>query len=96
MIARLTLKQIAKAYTAVKKAPKAKQLAIALPKMPKKKGWKKPLFPKSKMFPQYSKYDLAIDTGILAASYGTYKYVKKQKLKKNDPKYKALKKKGYV
>ena len=93
MIARLTLSQMAKAYTAVKKAPKAKQLATALPKMPKKKGWKKPLFPKSKMFPQSSKYDLAIDTSLLAGGYGISKAFgigwNKDKKKKN-------KKKGYV
>jgi len=92
MIARLTLSQMAKAYTAVKKAPKAKQLATALPKMPKKKGWKKPLFPKSKMFPQYSKYDLAIDTGILAGSYGIAKAFGIG----SDKKKKKNKKKGYV
>ena len=68
-------------------------------KMPKKTGWKKPLFPKSKMFPQYSKYDLAVDVGsvgVFAGGVAAYKGLKKQKLQKNDPRYKALKKKGYV
>ena len=66
----LTLAQMLRATKAVKSLPKAK---TQLPQMPKKKGWKKPLFPKSKMFPQYSKYDLAIDTGLLAGGYGISK-----------------------
>ena len=65
----LTLGQMLRAAKAVKSLPKQK--IATLPQMPKKTGWKKPLFPKSKMFPSYSKYDLAIDTGIGAAAYGT-------------------------
>ena len=66
----LTLAQMVRASRAVKALPKAKGLGF---KMPKKTGWKKPLFPKSKMFSQYSKYDLAIDTGLLAGGYGISK-----------------------
>ena len=74
MIARLTLSQAAKAYRAVKKLPKAKALEF---KMPKKTGWKKPLFPKSKMFPEYSPYDVATDLGATAVFLGGYAGYKK-------------------
>ena len=82
----LTLGQMLRAAKAVKSLPKQK--IATLPQMPKKTGWKKPLFPKSKMFPSYSKYDLAIDTGIGAAAYGTYTVLskKKKKNKKQQPK----------
>ena len=87
----LTLAQMLRATKAVKSLPKAK--ITKLPQMPKKTGWKKPLFPKSKMFSQYSKYDLAIDTSLLAGGYGISKAFgigwNKDKKKKN-------KKKGYV
>ena len=80
----LTLAQMIRASRAVKALPKAKDLGF---KMPKKTGWKKPLFPKSKMFPQYSKYDLAVDVGSVGvftggvAGYKSYKNRKKKKKK---------------
>ena len=82
----LTLGQMLSAAKAVNSLPKQK--IATLPQMPKKTGWKKPLFPKSKMFPSYSKYALAIDTGIGAAAYGTYTILskKKKKNKKHQPK----------
>ena len=89
MLARLTLKQMAKAYKAVKGQKKTKN-ALAF-KMPKKTGWKKPFFPKSKMFPEYSSYDVATDlgaTGFVVGGYAGYKKLTNGK-KKN-------KKKGYV
>ena len=87
MLARLTLKQMAKAYKAVKGQKKTKN-ALAF-KMPKKTGWKKPFFPKSKMFPEYSPYDVATDlgaTGLVIGGYAGYKKLtngkKKNKKKK--------------
>ena len=74
MLARLTLKQMAKAYKAVKGQKKTKN-ALAF-KMPKKTGWKKPFFPKSKMMPKYSPYDVATDlgaTGLVLGGYAGYK-----------------------
>ena len=82
MIARLTLKQMAKAYKAVKGQKKTKN-ALAF-KMPKKTGWKKPFFPKSKMFPEYSPYDVAIDlgsTGVFVGGVAGYKKLTKNKKK---------------
>ena len=84
----LTLAQMVRASRAVKALPKAKDLGF---KMPKKTGWKKPLFPKSKMFPEYSPYDVATDlgaTGLVLGGYAGYKKLTNGK-KKN-------KKKGYV
>ena len=75
----LTLAQMLRATKAVKSLPKAK---TQLPQMPKKKGWKKPFFPKSKMFSSYSKYDLAIDAGILSAATAVGFAIKKKKKKK--------------
>ena len=87
MIARLTLSQMAKAYKAVKGQKKTKN-ALAF-KMPKKTGWKKPFFPKSKMFPEYSPYDVATDlgaAGLVVGGYAGYKKLtngkKKNKKKK--------------
>jgi len=82
MIAKLTLNQMAKAYTAVKKSPKAK-----LPKfkMPKKTGWKKPFFPKSKIMPKYSPYDAAVElgaAGLVVGGYAGYKKLTNGKKKK--------------
>ena len=82
MIARLTLKQMAKAYKAVKGQKKTKN-ALAF-KMPKKTGWKKPFFPKSKMFPEYSPYDVAIDlgsAGVFVGGVAGYKKLTKNKKK---------------
>ena len=76
----LTLAQMLRATKAVKSLPKAK--ITKLPQMPKKTGWKKPLFPKSKMFPSYSKYDLAIDAGVLSAATAVGFAIKKKKKKK--------------
>ena len=79
----LTLAQMLRATKAVKSLPKAK--ITKLPQMPKKTGWKKPLFPKSKMFPSYSKYDLALDlgsVGVFAGGVAAYKSYKKKKKKK--------------
>jgi len=85
-VAGLTMNQMAKAYKAIKSLPKKKVTAASLGfKMPKKTGWRKPLFPKSKMFPQYSKYDLAIDVGsvgVFAGGYAGYKKLTKDKKKK--------------
>ena len=75
MIARLTLKQMAKAYKAVKGQKKTKN-ALAF-KMPKKTGWKKPFFPKSKMMPEYSPYDLATELGAAGLVVGGYAGYKK-------------------
>jgi len=82
MIAKLTLNQMAKAYTAVKKLPKAKSLQF---KMPKKTGWKKPFFPKSKIMPEYSPYDAAVElgaAGLVVGGYAGYKKLTKDKKKK--------------
>ena len=76
----LTLAQMLRATKAVKSLPKAK--ITKLPQMPKKTGWKKPFFPKSKMFSSYSKYDLAIDAGILSAATAVGFAIKKKKKKK--------------
>ena len=82
-VAGLTMNQMGKAYTAIKKLPKAKnKLAF---QMPKKKGWKKPFFPKSKMMPNYSPYDLATETaaaGLVVGGYAGYKKLTKDKKKK--------------
>jgi len=84
-VAGLTMNQMGKAYAAIKKLPKAKnKLAF---QMPKKKGWRKPLLKNSKMFPEYSGRDLAIDAGILGGSYAVGKtfgigYHNKDKKKK--------------
>ena len=75
MIARLTLSQMAKAYKAVKGQKKTKN-ALGF-KVPKKTGWKKPFFPKSKMFPEYSPYDVATDLGATAVFLGGYAGYKK-------------------
>ena len=75
MLARLTLKQMAKAYKAVKGQKKTKN-ALAF-KMPKKTGWKKPFFPKSKMMPEYSPYDLATELGAAGLVVGGYAGYKK-------------------
>ena len=78
----LTLAQMLRATKAVKSLPKAKTQLFT---MPKKTGWKKPLFPKSKMFPSYSKYDLALDlgsVGVFAGGVAAYKSYKKKKKKK--------------
>ena len=75
----LTLAQMLRATKAVKSLPKAKTQLFT---MPKKTGWKKPLFPKSKMFPSYSKYDLAIDAGVLSAATAVGFAIKKKKKKK--------------
>ena len=81
-VAGLTMNQMGKAYTAIKKLPKAKnKLAF---QMPKKKGWKKPFFPKSKMFPEYSPYDVAIDlgsAGVFVGGVAGYKKLTKNKKK---------------
>ena len=86
MIVRLTLAQMLRATKAVKSLPKKKVTAASLGfKMPKKTGWKKPFFPKSKMFPSYSKYDLALDlgsVGVFAGGVAAYKSYKKKKKKK--------------
>ena len=71
----LTLAQMLRATKAVKSLPKAK--IAKLPQMPKKTGWKKPLFPKSKMFPEYSPYDVATDLGATAVFLGGYAGYKK-------------------
>ena len=71
----LTLAQMLRATKAVKSLPKAK--ITKLPQMPKKTGWKKPLFPKSKMFPEYSSYDVATDLGATAVFLGGYAGYKK-------------------
>ena len=71
----LTLAQMLRATKAVKSLPKAK--ITKLPQMPKKTGWKKPLFPKSKMFPEYSPYDVATDLGATAVFLGGYAGYKK-------------------
>ena len=79
----LTLAQMLRATKAVKSLPKAK--ITKLPQMPKKTGWKKPLFPKSKMFPEYSSYDVATDlgaTGLVLGGYAGYKKLTKDKNKK--------------
>jgi hypothetical protein len=68
-----------RATKAVKSLPKYKM--PKLPQMPKKTGWKKPFFPKSKMFSSYSKYDLAIDAGILSAATAVGFAIKKKKKK---------------
>ena len=79
----LTLAQMVRASRAVKALPKAKDLGF---KMPKKTGWRKPLFPKSKMFPEYSPYDVATDlggAGLVVGGYAGYKKLtKKDKNKK--------------
>jgi len=82
MIARLTLNQMAKAYKAVKGQKKTKN-ALGF-KVPKKTGWKKPFFPKSKMFPEYSPYDVAIDlgsAGVFVGGVAGYKKLTKKKKK---------------
>ena len=71
----LTLAQMVRASRAVKALPKAK--IAKLPQMPKKTGWKKPFFPKSKMFPEYSPYDVATDLGATAVFLGGYAGYKK-------------------
>ena len=79
----LTLAQMLRATKAVKSLPKAK--ITKLPQMPKKTGWKKPLFPKSKMFPEYSPYDVATDlgaTGLVLGGYAGYKKLTNGKKKK--------------
>ena len=91
MIARLTLSQAAKAYRAVKKLPKAKALEF---KMPKKTGWRKPFFPKSKMMPKYSPYDVAVDlgaAGLVVGGYAGYKKLTKKDKKKKEYKTTNLK-----
>ena len=70
----LTLAQMLRATKAVKSLPKAKTQLFT---MPKKTGWKKPLFPKSKMFPEYSSYDVATDLGATAVFLGGYAGYKK-------------------
>ena len=81
----LTLAQMVRASRAVKALPKAKDLGF---KMPKKTGWKKPFFPKSKMMPEYSPYDVATDlgaTGLVLGGYAGYKKLTNGK-KKNKKK----------
>jgi|TARA_Y100000294_G_scaffold161432_1_gene165831 hypothetical protein len=85
MIVRLTLAQMLRATKAVKSLPKKKVTTASLGfKMPKKTGWKKPFFPKSKMFPEYSPYDVAIDlgsAGVFVGGVAGYKKLTKNKKK---------------
>jgi hypothetical protein len=74
----LTLAQMLRATKAVKSLPKAK--ITKLPQMPKKTGWRKSAF--GKTFPNYSRYDLALDTSLLAGGYGIYKVASNKKKKK--------------
>ena len=81
-VAGITANQMVKAYKAVKKLPKAKSLAF---EMPKKTGWKKPFFPKSKIMPEYSPYDLATEVGaagLIVGGYAGYKKLTNGKKKK--------------
>ena len=82
-VAGLTMNQMARAYKAVKSQKKPKnKLAF---KMPKKKGWRKPFFPKSKMMPNYSPYDLATEVGaagLVVGGYAGYKKLTNGKKKK--------------
>ena len=77
MIPKLTLNQMFKAYTAVKKLPKA-SYGVAIPK---KTGMRKPFFPKSKIMPEYSLYDVATDlagAGLIVGGYAGYKKLTKK------------------
>ena len=88
MVARLTFGQMARATAGVKKfiAKQAKQAK----KDPfdiriKKTGWKKPFFPKSKIMPEYSPYDAAVElgaAGLVVGGYAGYKKLTKDKKKK--------------
>ena len=89
MVARLTFGQMARAASGVKTfiAKKAKKIT----KDPfdiriKKKGWNKPLFPKSKFAPNYSTKELVTDTAITGAGYGIYQYAKNKEKKKKKKK----------
>ena len=73
----LTLAQMLRATKAVKSLPKVK---TELFKLPKKTGWRKSAF--GKTFPNYSRYDLALDTSLLAGGYGIYKVASNKKKKK--------------
>ena len=82
-VAGLTMNQMGKAYTAIKKLPKAKK-PVGF-RIPKKKGWKKPFFPKSKWMPNYSPYDLATEVGaagLVVGGYAGYKKLTNGKKKK--------------
>ena len=82
-VAGLTMNQMARAYKAVKSQKKPKNILAF--KMPKKKGWKKPFFPKSKMMPEYSPYDLATElagAGLVVGGYAGYKKLTNGKKKK--------------
>ena len=70
----LTLAQMLRATKAVKSLPKAKTQLFT---MPKKTGWKKPFFPKSKIMPEYSPYDAAVELGAAGVFLGGYAGYKK-------------------
>jgi hypothetical protein len=82
---KITLEQVGKLKSYLSKQKKASTLGF---KMPEKKGWKKPLFPKSKMFPEYSPYDVATDLGATAVVLGGYAGYKKLTKKDKDKKKK--------
>jgi|TARA_Y100000034_G_scaffold42572_1_gene52116 hypothetical protein len=74
----LSMKQMAKAYKGVKSQPKKKpKLGF---EMPKKTGWRKSAF--GKTFPNYSRYDLALDAALLSGGALVYSSLSKKKKKK--------------
>ena len=74
----LSMKQMAKAYKAVKSQP-TKKAKLGF-EMPKKTGWRKSAF--GKTFPNYSRYDLALDVGALSVGVGIGAAIRSNKKKK--------------